>query len=177
MTKQLENDADIVSFGCYREYKSKTVVQLPPLYSSPKDMCLSLVAKQRNGKIVNVGIWGRLIRRSLYAENHIKALPGANMAEDYQVVTRLAYFAKRIGVLNEPLAHYNLQNTGSYVNNVTMQTMLQTDRNFKAVFDFFVDKGDDYVEAVYRAQSGLLYRNAVSGSETRHSFFAQEEEF
>ena len=58
-----------------------------------------------------------------------------------------------------------------------MQTMLQTDRNFKAVFDFFVDKGDDYVEAVYRAQSGLLYRNAVSGSETRHSFFAQEEEF
>lgn len=175
MTKQLENDADIVSFGCYREYKSKTVVQLPPLYSSPKDMCLSLVAKQRNGKIVNVGIWGRLIRRSLYAENHIKALPGANMAED--LVTRLAYFAKRIGVLNEPLAHYNLQNTGSYVNNVTMQTMLQTDRNFKAVFDFFVDKGDDYVEAVYRAQSGLLYRNAVSGSGTRHSFFAQEEEF
>lgn len=163
MSKQRENDADIVSFGCYREYKSKTVAQLPPMFRDPKDMCLSLIRKKKDNHIINVGVWGRLIRKALYTDHHIEAEEGVNMAEDYQVTTRLAYFAKRIGVIKEPLAHYNLQNSGSYVNNVTLKNTLQSERSFQIVFDFFIDKGSDYTNAVYDGLSEQLFRGVVDG--------------
>ena len=163
MVKQSKNDADIVSFGCFREYKHKTVEQLPPLYKDAEDMCLSLIKKKKDGHIVNVGIWGRLIRRSLYTDNHIEAAEGINMAEDYQVITRLSYFAKNIGVIREPLAHYNLQNTSSYVNSITLKNAQQAEKSFQIVFDFFKDKGDDFSTAVYTGLAEQLFRRIVDG--------------
>lgn len=163
MVKQSENDADIVSFGCFREYKQKTVEQLPPLYKDAKDMCLSLIRKKKDGHIVNVGIWGRLIRRSLYTTNHVEAAEGINMAEDYQVITRLSYYAKNIGVIREPLAHYNLQNTSSYVNSITLRNAQQAEKSFQIVFDFFKDKGEDFYSAVYVGLAEQLFRRTVDG--------------
>lgn len=161
--KQQDNDADIISFGCYREYKYETVIQLPPLYSDSKDMCLSLIKKRKNGNIVNVGIWGRMIRKSLYTENQIMAEEGANMAEDYQVITRLSYYAQNIGLIMEPLAHYNLQNAGSYVNNITLKNARQSDKSYQIVFNFFINKGIDFSNAVYTGLSEHLFRMTVDG--------------
>lgn len=161
--KQQDNDADIVSFGCFREYKNKTVIQLPPSFSDSKDMCLSLIKKRKNDDIVNVGIWGRIIRRSLYTENQIMAEEGVNMAEDYQVITKLSYFAKNIGMIMEPLAHYNLQNVGSYVNNITLKNARQSERSFQIVYDFFSNKGDEFLEAVNVGLSLHLMRLAIDG--------------
>lgn len=163
IAKQNENDADIVSFGCFREYKKKKVEQLPPQYNDAKDMCLSLIQKKKDGNIVNVGIWGRLIRRTLYTAYNIEAAEGINMAEDYQVITRLSYFAKNIGVIREPLAHYNLQNVNSYVNNITLKNAQQAEKNFQIVFDFFEDKGVDFSNAVYSGLIELLFRRTVDG--------------
>ncbi len=160
---QQENDADIVSFGCWREYGDKTIVQCPPKYSSSKDMCLSLVKKKRGKQVVNVGIWGRLIRRSLYVDNNIKVEEGVNMAEDYQVITKLAYYANKISVLDEPLLHYNLQNSNSYVNSISLVSARQSERSIQIVYDFFSNKGTEYWEAVYVGLSFHLIRMVIDG--------------
>lgn len=161
--KQQENNADIVSFGCYREYQTKTIIQLPTPYKDSKEMCLSLIKKRIGNEIMNTGIWGRLIRRSLYLDNHIEAEPGINMAEDYQVITRLSYYAKNIGFIKEPLYHYNLQNSDSYVNNKSLKSAYQSDRSFKIVFDFFLNKGDEFIEAIHYGLSHHLIRLTIDG--------------
>lgn len=160
---QQENDADIVSFGCWREYRDKTIVQCPPKFYSSKDMCLSLIKKRWGKQIVNVGIWGRLVRRTLYTDNNIEVEEGVNMAEDYQVITKLAYYANNISVLDEPLLHYNLQNSNSYVNSITLESAKQSDRSFQIVYDFFSNIGAEYLEAVNVGLSFHLIRMAIDG--------------
>lgn len=158
IAKQMENDADIVSFGCYREYRSKTVVQLPPCFLDSKNMCLSLIAKKFNNKLINVGIWGRLIRRSLYIDNDIRTEVGVNMAEDYQVISRLAYYSDVIATLQEPLTHYNLHNETSYVNRKTEKSIYQSERSFQIVYDFFIDKGAEFVDVLNSSLASLVVR-------------------
>lgn len=160
---QQENDADIVSFGCWREYCDKTIVQSPPKFSSPKDMCLSLIKKKRGKQNVNVGIWGRLVRKALYTDNNIEVEEGVNMAEDYQVITKLAYYASNISVLDEPLLHYNLQNSNSYVNSISLESTRQSERSFQIVYDFFSNKGTEYLEAVNVGLSFHLVRMVIDG--------------
>ena len=163
IVKQEENDSDIVSFGCYREYKSKTIVQIPPSFRNSKEMCLSMIEKKYHGKIINVGIWGRLIKRKLYVDYGIQTEPGINMAEDYQVITRLSYYAKRISTINNPLYHYNLQNTNSYVNTISPNLAYQSERSMQIVVDFFTNKEDEYREAVYSGLSNFLIRMTIDG--------------
>ena len=163
MTLQQENDADIVSFGCWREYRDKTIVQCPPKFSSSKDMCLSLIKKKWGKQIVNVVIWVRLVRRNLYTDNNIEVEEGVNMAEDYQVITKLAYYANNISVLDEPLLHYNLQNSNSYVNSISLESVRQSERSFQIVYDFFSNKGTEYLEAVNVGLSFHLIRMVIDG--------------
>ena len=160
---QQENNADIVSFGCWREYKDKTIVQCPPKFYSSKDMCLSLIKKKRGKKYINVGIWGRLVRRTLYIDNNIEVEEGVNMAEDYQVITKLAYYASNIFVLDKPLLHYNLQNSNSYVNTISLESTRQSERSFQIVYDFFSNKGTEYLEAVNVGLSFHLIRMVIDG--------------
>ncbi len=160
---QQENDADIVSFGCWREYRDKTIVQCPPKFSSSKDLCLSLIKKKWGKQNVNVGIWGRLVRKTLYTDNNIEVEEGVNMAEDYQVITKLAYYASSISVLDEPLLHYNLQNSNSYVNSISLESARQSERSFQIVYDFFSNKGTEYLEAVNVGLSFHLIRMAIDG--------------
>lgn len=156
--KQLETDTDIVSYGCYREYSSKTVIQNPPNFNDSKEMCLQLIKKINNGRVINVAVWGRMYKRSLYINNKITVEEGVNMAEDYQVVSKLAYYAKQIAIVNKPLIHYNLQNQGSYVNSISKSKCEQSRRSFQIVEDFFKDKGDDYVDALYIAKTYQITR-------------------
>lgn len=167
MKKQQEKDADIVSFGCFREYASKTVVQNPPNYLSSKDMCLTLIKKRRNGIVVNVGVWGRLFRRTLYTENNIWIEEGINMAEDYQVVSRLAYYAKNIDSIDKPLLHYNLQNIDSYVSSISIDKIRQSEKSFQIVYDFFKDKGDEFIDALYQCLVFLIIRKIVDGTRSK----------
>lgn len=160
---QQESNADIVSFGCWREYRDKTIVQNPPLFLSSKDMCLALIKKKRGKQNVNVGIWGRLIRKTLYTDNKIKVEEGVNMAEDYQVITKLAYYASNIAMLDEPLLHYNLQNSNSYVNSISLESARQSERSFQIVYDFFSNKGTEYLEAVNFGLSFHLIRMVIDG--------------
>lgn len=158
LKKQQEaDDYDIVSFGCYREYSRKTVVQIPPFFKDGEDMSLKLIRKK-----INVGVWGRLYRTSLYKNNSIKTKEGVNMAEDYQVTPRLAYFAKKVAVIDKPFYHYNLANENSYVGSVSKEKVDQAWQSLLIISDFFMDKGVKYLDAVYTAKAHFIIRSLIN---------------
>lgn len=107
--KQIENNADFVSFNSkviwptYCEY-----------YKTPdiKESC-ELVKKMLRRE-VGWNVWGRLIRKSLYTDNNIRAIEGCDMGEDAQVVPRLVYHSKRTASIDLVLYNYNRSNENSY---------------------------------------------------------------
>lgn len=60
-------------------------------------------------------IWSRLIRRSLYTDNHIETIEGVNYGEDLQVLPALVMAAKKIARTEALVWHYNTGNKDSYM--------------------------------------------------------------
>lgn len=144
--KQMETDADIVIFENIVYYKKYTLNQKTGDYSIPKKLCLAQLSGQERHSV-----WGELIRKTLYADNGIRVLEGYNMAEDYQVTPRLAYFAKRIATLHESLYVYDKTNEISYTYSFSKAKSTQSDKAYDILKDFFHDKGSEYMDAYYKA--------------------------
>lgn len=159
--KSLETeDADIVSFGCIREYKTKKIIQLPPNFKDGKDMCLKILRK----KNINIGVWGRLYRRKLYIDNAIKTLQGFNMAEDFQVTPRLAFYADKVSVIKKPLYHYDLTNENALTFTFDPH---KCDQCWKAVEineSFFKDKDHIFSDMLAMGKIVILSRDILKCS-------------
>ena len=81
--KQKESGADIVTCNVYYDFgniKRKYCHLIGNSSEEWKNLLFSRTAK--------IMIWGRLIRTSLYKENHIHVLEGYNMGEDFQVTPK-----------------------------------------------------------------------------------------
>lgn len=60
------------------------------------------------------GLFAKLIRKSIYIQNNIKAKEGVNLAEDFMAMVKLCYHANHISKVNSSLYHYVKINTNSY---------------------------------------------------------------
>ena len=136
--EQKKNDADIVTCGIFMHKPRTVTTRILPHYSSPKVMALKLIGRQ-----TAVNIWGRLIRRSLYIDNDIKAMEGVNMGEDYSVSPILAYHAKIVATLEQPLYHYDCTNVSSYTNVFSVKNAEQTWNAFDILESFFKEKDEE----------------------------------
>lgn len=87
-------------------------------------------------------IWGNLIRRSLYMENHITVPDGINMGEDLIVTPRLLYYAERIDFCHEILYYYDRSNMISITSSVSLQKVQQIVRVYQFLKDFFTNIPD-----------------------------------
>lgn len=112
--KAQQENADIVVFDFFHEFKHKSVRVTEQIPNDKCDYILRLVRRQ-----AVVGVCGKLIRRNLYVANGISAIEGLNFGEDYVVTPRLAYFAGKIDKLDLPLYHYIHFNSGSYTSAVS----------------------------------------------------------
>lgn len=141
--KQMETNADIVSFGLLSEYQHYNIVSLPQNFSSAKEMSQKQIAR-----LVNINLCGRLYKTELYKNHHISAKEGVDMGEDYQVSPILTYYAKQVASINIPLYHYNCKNANSYCGSNSMKKRLQAEESVKILFKFFENKKDykDYID-------------------------------
>lgn len=85
-------------------------------YKTANEQCIDVL--RRRGQVC---IWGRLIRLSLYREHHIVVEEGVNMGEDYQVISRLLYYAKKTAIVDECLYYYDCSNENSYSNKFSLE--------------------------------------------------------
>lgn len=168
--KQKERDADIVSCNA----KKMRAEYVEPMnhrhYPSAKEQCLDVL--RRKGQVC---IWGRLIRLSLYSEHGITVEEGVNMGEDYQVISRLIYYAQKTDVVDDCLYYYDCTNETSYSNKFTLEKNRQSWRSFDIVKDFFVSVGSLYAEAVTEGEMNIITSHLVMSAKIRGGRYYYEE--
>lgn len=146
----VSDDSDIVNVGVNVHYEDRIVSKIAS-FKSKEDNILALLDKS-----VYCNIWGRLIKRSLFVDNEIKCIDGANMGEDFCQITKLMYFANKVSYVNEPLYSYNCMNSGGYTINYSYNHIIQVWKNYDDVCSFFVNKGD-----VYRNKLDICYLKLI----------------
>ncbi len=82
-------------------------------------------------------IIGKLIRRSILTDNDLRAVEGINQGEDYLLTPRIAYYSKKISVVESPLYFYNRTNIASYTANVSQKGIRQIIDVQRRLVEFF----------------------------------------
>ena len=87
---------------------------------------------------------GKLFKRSLFEENHIRCLEGCDMAEDRYLLALLAYFSDTYAGIDDFVYNYEWRNTASitslYRGKFMKEYGFQYARNWMGIRDFFSDK-------------------------------------
>ncbi|WP_303175562.1 glycosyltransferase family 2 protein [Paraprevotella xylaniphila] len=159
--KQIEKDADIVVIDFKRAYPQYTTIVRYSSFEDVKDYCLAVLARHNSNSI-----WAKLIRRILYTNYDINCKEGYNQGEDFQVVPRLLYNAKVIVNLREPLYFYDCSNIGSYTNNFSKNKHDQNWESMNVVRNYFIDKGNEYVDAVNKGIVRQLVDDLIVSAKT-----------
>ena len=144
VNKQQEDNADIVTVNTLLDWgNTQTLYKQPSGNLSSRDWLLVLLKRERKTMI-----WSRLIRLSLYKDHNIRVLEGCNMSEDHQVIPRLAYYAKKMSLVEEPLYIYNKSNDNAYTANFSADKACQILRGHQLLMDFFSDKDEELKKAL-----------------------------
>lgn len=142
---QQKSNADIVNGNVVEHTEDKKCEYALFPNENREDILVGLLSFS-----IRKNLWGRLIRTSLYRDNQICFIDGVNYHEDFQVLTRLVYCAKRVANVDTVIYHYDRQNISSLI------TLARKDLGNKLIKDqqdllsvkvlrsFFSDKEQPY---------------------------------
>lgn len=120
--KAKETDADIVCCEAVKEsYQKKVFYKINYDEETLRNGLLAL-----NLNEINVCIWNKLIRKSLFIDHKIKNYQGINMNEDSALTVRLRYFSKKTVVVHSPFYHYNRMNVNSMCASIKEEDIKQS---------------------------------------------------
>lgn len=155
---QEKTQADIITCNSIVEFPNGTGINESPIYTSPKQMTLTLL---RHKEGTPVCVWARFIRRSLYMDNNIRALDGVNNGEDFQVTPRLSYYASKVSSIPDYLYYYNKNNPSAYTYTFSVKQMNGTWKSLLFLESFFNGKGEDYLHAIGVAKADAVSHDMV----------------
>lgn len=136
--KAIETEADIIC----GDYVSE---------ESDGQYLMSLNVSKVSGKVlleelyhrhVHMGVWNKLIRRSLYTDNDILPWTGLNMWEDSGLMYRLLYYARKIEIVKGPCYHYNRLNPSAMTATYGLRQVEQMIGIATRLTEFFAAKPD-----------------------------------
>ena len=104
--------------------------------------------------IVSNRLWGRLYRRRLFTDNGIRLAPGIDYCEDYSVITRLMFHARR-SFIDDSVYYYCDDNAGSYTHTMSPRHMRSFVMSNRVVLDFFTSN-DPQGRYSFPLQIGML---------------------
>lgn len=146
--KQMDTNADIVSCNAIAHYPTRIEYLTEPCYETPCEMVRKMIRLNPDHVI-----WRRLIRRSLYTDNQIKATEGINIGEDHHTLPKLAYYARKVERIPDFSYHYNCENDNSYMQLANQNfnfTKYSSDRNSTYVLlDFFSSISQECCDDLY----------------------------
>ena len=90
-------------------------------------------------------VWGGIHKRSLYEEYQLKCPQGVTYCEDFHLMARLCYHAKKVVNIHQPFYHYR-QQEGSVMHNLNKKTERDEQWVYQDIIRFFKEQGvyDDY---------------------------------
>lgn len=83
---------------------------------------------------------GSIQKKSLYIDNNLRSPEGINYCEDFHLIVRLCYFAKRIAKVSLPLYHYRQQES-SIIHNLNKKTEADEQFVYTDIINFFKHQG------------------------------------
>lgn len=160
--KQVETDTDIVTGNAHMYYEDGVKDLVEKKYADKNQM---LLQQLKDTWTMDTFIWGRIYRRSLYEDNHIRCMEGANYAEDRYQVVRLSYFATSFATIDAFVYNYEKRNETSITvqqkenMSVYLRNQYQHLQNWIGIRDFFLDKEKAYYQLAVSNTSRLLKMN------------------
>lgn len=90
-------------------------------------------------------VWGGIHKRSLYEEHQLQSPQGVTYCEDFHLIVRLCYFARKVANVHRPFYHYRQQG-GSVMHNLNKKTERDEQWVYQDIIRFFKDLGvyEDY---------------------------------
>ena len=90
-------------------------------------------------------VWGGIHKRSLYEEYQLICPQGVTYCEDFHMMARLCYHAKKVVNIHQPFYHYR-QQEGSVMHNLNKRTERDEQWVYQDIIRFFKEQGvyDDY---------------------------------
>lgn len=157
--EQQKDDYDIVTGNGTIFYEDRTEV-----LRNNEHMRKDQLIKEYIKPTFNHVLWGRLIRTTLYTNNHLTALEGYDIGEDHQVVPCLFYYAQKVSSINDCIYNYNRMNSQSYMAQILLEEnfsnwLVHELKAFEILHDFFFHRGEqDYCRSVAIELANLLYK-------------------
>ncbi len=134
----ISHNADIVACDYYITNGHTTKAKSNHYKCNPEEFLKDLIAIRNTWSL-----WNKLVRRNIYTDNPI-TYPLDNMGEDMALVFQLAYYSKKISVIERPLYFY-FQNTESITHiidkNFAYKRFRQAINNTNLVLGFFKECG------------------------------------
>ena len=135
-----DTGADIVMGDFLFTYSDRDILYRFPDWDNNKTASL-------NRYITSVWtcVWGGIHKRSLYEEYQLKSPQGVTYCEDFHLMARLCYHAKKVVNLHRPFYHYR-QQEGSVMHNLNKKTEQDEQWVYQDIIRFFKEQGvyDDY---------------------------------
>lgn len=173
VNQQLKTNADIIC-GWTRKVTKKGISPLfEPRYKNKQDMMGDLFCYGYGHTV-----WGKLIRRSLYEDFHVRCLEGVNMGEDACQVYPLVYYAETVASLEEYVYNYNQLNENSYSYDVRNKSNIikwrQTSQTVHYLEQFFSNKEKKYQIASHEFAALYLISNLRSAARNKEKGYYLE---
>lgn len=141
--KQRETGADMISGNMFVHTIYGVEEYHEPNYESKKQCILKQMPASLEHNVIR-----RIIRRSLYEDNHIRAIEGCNMAEDRYQMVQLCWYANSMSSIDEFVYHYDMNRLASYTKPTSWEQRLrgymQELRNWVGIREFFSDKSEAF---------------------------------
>lgn len=134
-----QSDSDIVWCDWYLSFEQNERYMKQPSYSTPME-----TLKGTLGGALKYNVWNKLIKRSLYEDNHISFPEGYSMGEDMTMIKLIAC-AQKVCYLPHAYYHYRKVNADSFTNTKKNQSKLalQISHNVDDVISFLIKKYGD----------------------------------
>ena len=126
------SDADIVDGGYAIVSNNNVVKEFQPMHVGDKAYLRTILCQN----VEPTRIWGRLIKKSLFAECKISFTPGVDYCEDFSVLPRLLVNARRSWA-NDCLYFYRNDNPQSYTNNISTKNAVSFLKAQNIVGEYF----------------------------------------
>lgn len=135
-----DTGADIVMGDFLFAYSDRDILYSLPDWDNNKTASL-------NRYITSVWtcVWGGIHKRSLYEEYQLICPQGVTYCEDFHLMARLCYYAKKVVNIHQPFYHYR-QQEGSVMHNLNKKTERDEQWVYQDIIRFFKEQGvyDDY---------------------------------
>ncbi len=152
--RAVEDNADIVTCDFFREKKGETKY-VKHYFSNDPDANIKALLNQE----VHAYGWSKLIKRSLYIDNHLKYIEGLDLWEDLLMATKTFLIAKKVSCINKALYHYNRLNSGSLINQFSANSLNQIVRVVKEIEDYYRERNiiDKFQAEINNLKMGVKY--------------------